>query len=71
MESNTPTPAVPVHHDGSTLEWKPLGRGWEEAVLILPEGDTAWNPASTKTVIYGPATVTYQRDPNGITAYVE
>lgn len=33
--------------------------------LALGAGDTAWNPASTKEVISGPATVTYTEYADG------
>lgn len=39
--------------------------------FVLSSRDTAWNPASTENVIYGPAEVIYQRFADGgITASV-
>lgn len=54
-----------MHIDPDQLDFHPSGGGWERAVLVLGKGDTAWNPASTKHVIYGPARVTYVRAPDG------
>lgn len=39
--------------------------GPSTACLHLGEGDTAWNPASTKHVFHGPCTVTYTRHVDG------
>jgi hypothetical protein len=47
------------------LPWKHVGKGWFRATIELAKGDTAWNPASTKRVIYGPCTVQYERGPSG------
>lgn len=44
------------------LEQQPPGF---ELVLTLLRGDVSWNPASTKGLIYGPATVTYVRHVDG------
>lgn len=42
-----------------------------DITLNLLKGETAWNPASTKHVIYGPATVRYvQYVDGGVTATV-
>ena len=35
------------------------------ATVTLKAGDTAWNPASTKHVIHGPARVRYTIHPDG------
>lgn len=41
---------------------------YQLSVIELEEGDTAWNPASTKPErqIHGPATVRYLLHPSGI-----
>lgn len=54
-----------MHYSYGQLDWQPLGDGWERAVATLAEGDSAWNPASTKHVLYGPSVVTYDRAPDG------
>lgn len=33
--------------------------------LELADGETAWNPSSTKTLLRGPATVRYNRHADG------
>lgn len=62
-----------THHGYDSLAWVPVGEGYEEAIVVLKKGDSAWNPASTKPerAIYGPATVRYERSRMSITAYVE
>jgi hypothetical protein len=35
------------------------------AQVVLMPLDTAWNPASTRTVLHGPGVVTYTRYPDG------
>ena len=44
------------------LEQKPPGF---ELVITLRRNDVSWNPASTKGLLYGPATVTYVRHVDG------
>lgn len=39
--------------------------GVQRVTVYLSEGDTAWNPASTKHLIYGPTTVLYERHQDG------
>ena len=51
--------------DYDNLNWVPLGEGWYKAEVSLKEGDSAWNPASTKRELYGPATVLYRKAPDG------
>ena len=61
-----------MHHGYDDLRWEEWSEGWKRATVLLLRGDTAWNPASTKGVIYGPATVTYERGPDGgVTAIVD
>jgi hypothetical protein len=59
-----------MHTGYDDLVWEDLGDHWERAIVVLEKGDTAWNPGSTKHVIYGPCTVTYERHPSGITGYI-
>jgi hypothetical protein len=48
------------------LDWVSLGEsGWRRASVTLDEGDTAYQPGSTKLVIIGPGTVTYEQAPDG------
>jgi hypothetical protein len=55
-----------MHYDSNNLEWVPLGEsGWRRASVTLNEGDTAWQPGSTKRVLYGPLIVNYQEAPDG------
>lgn len=61
----------PAHVGYDDLNWETVEPGYEEAVVELDRGDSSWNPASTKNVVWGPAKVTYVRRPSGITAYVE
>lgn len=45
--------------------------GVRRITLYLTKGDSAWNPANTKTLIDGPATVSYEEFPDGaINAYI-
>jgi hypothetical protein len=64
-----------MHTGYDDLVWGPIDPSdpyWRRATVTLGKADTAWNPASTKHVIYGPASVTYERAPDGgITAYVD
>jgi hypothetical protein len=64
---------APQHTDGDALDWVSLGEtGWARASVTLAEGETAWNPASTRSVLVGPAVITYERAPDGgVTARVE
>lgn len=48
-----------------------IGDAVQRTLFVIDGGDTAWNPASTKHVIDGPARVTYTRHVDGgITAAV-
>jgi hypothetical protein len=62
-----------MHYAYEELEWIDLGgTGWRRASVTLDEGDSAWQPGSTKRVIYGPGVVMYQQAPDGgIDATVE
>lgn len=62
-----------MHYAHADLAWVPIDATYHEARVVLKKGDSAWNPASTKPerVIWGPATVTYERSPSQIVAYVE
>jgi hypothetical protein len=46
-----------------------IGQGYTIAGIVLGEGETAWNPASTKGPLYGPGVVEYVMHPTGITVY--
>lgn len=60
-----------MHYDSDQLPWRAWrGDGWFRAQVTLTESDTAWNPGSTKHVVYGPAVVTYERDPSGQTVAI-
>lgn len=62
----------PAHVGYDDLDWKDIGDGWERTEVELASGDSAWNPTSTKNVIWGPAKVTYERGPSlSVTALVE
>lgn len=53
------------------LDADPTTGAAQTASLELDDGDTAWNPASTKGVINGPAVVVYVRyRDGGVTARV-
>lgn len=53
------------------LRFRYIGSGWDRATVVLQKDETAWNPVSTKHLIYGPATVTYERGPDGgVSAYI-
>ena len=55
-----------MHYAYDDMEWVKLGEtGWSRASVTLDESDTAWQPGSTKRVIYGPAVVTYEIAPDG------
>lgn len=63
-----------MHYTQDTLDWVYLGRyntGWARAVVTLEEGDSAFNPATTKHNLYGPAVVTYEKYPDGGIALLE
>jgi hypothetical protein len=46
--------------------------GTAKVTIYLTKGDSAWNPASTKNLIYGPAEVMYEEMPDGaINAYID
>jgi hypothetical protein len=62
-----------MHTGYDDLVWVPSGHndGYAYATVVLGRDDTAWNPSSTKHVIYGPAKVTYERSPASIVGYVE
>lgn len=44
-----------------------LGEGWTRHIVELTEGDTADNPASTKSPLYGPGFIVYDVAKTGIT----
>ena len=55
-----------MHYDYDSLEWVNLGdSGWKRASVTLAEGETAWQPGSTKRVIFGPCVVLYEQAPDG------
>jgi hypothetical protein len=64
-----------MHHNYESLVWVPYPDHprHAKAVVVLKDGDSAWNPGSTKPerVIYGPALVTYERSPAQIVGYVD
>jgi hypothetical protein len=41
------------------------GHGWATTTVELKDGETAWNPASTKSAITGPAHLEYDIAPDG------
>lgn len=54
------------HYTSNDLEWVPLGEtDWKRASITLQEGESAWQPGSTKRVIWGPCIVNYQSAPDG------
>jgi hypothetical protein len=54
------------HYTHSDIEWVPLGEsGWKRASVTLNEGDSAFQPGSTKRVIWGPCIVNYEQAPDG------
>lgn len=57
-----------MHYDLDNLPWKSheiLATNTQIARVLLNEGDSAVNPASTKGVIHGPAEVRYWKHPDG------
>lgn len=55
-----------MHHDLNDLDWVRLRNpGHNRAAVLLEKGDTVENPASTKGPIHGPASVTFDRYPDG------
>jgi hypothetical protein len=38
----------------------PERNGWAVVTVNVSKGETAWNPASTKHVLYGPLTIRYE-----------
>jgi hypothetical protein len=51
------------------LDWQDIGEGWQEVTVALADGESAWDPTSTKRALWGPGTVTYRRGPSrGVTA---
>lgn len=63
---------IPRHYGLDDLDWSDMGNGWKTATLRLHAGDTAFAPGKPKDLIYGPATVTYERSPSrAVTAIVE
>lgn len=55
---------APRHTSGDDLEWRTYN-GLRVADVDLEDGETAWNPASTRSVICGPARLRYVRWPDG------
>lgn len=65
-----PRPIVPIRLSADDVT-RALDEWADRAAFDLGPNDSAWNPASTKHVIVGPALVTYHRFPDGgITAVV-
>ena len=61
-----------VHYTYEDLQEIPAGLEWRRMTIRLDDGETAWNPASTKHVIHGPCLVTYEQSPEGgVNASVE
>ena len=60
------------HHIPQEDVQKRLRKGGEYKLTVW-SGQSAWNPASTKNLIWGPCEVTYLRNPGdrGVTATVE
>jgi hypothetical protein len=54
-----------MHYGYDELDWVPSADGWARATVTLWRNDTAWNPASTKRDIYGPARIEYTQGPDG------
>lgn len=55
------------HIDHADLTWAAVGSGpshWVCRVHLEP-GQSAWNPASTRHLLYGPADLVYRRYPDG------
>ena len=54
-------------HDLEFVTWTDMGHGWERGIAHVQKGESASNPCSTKpdSDFYGPATVEYQRAPDG------
>lgn len=46
-----------------------VGYGRTVTELALAEGETAWNPASTKGPLFGPSTLVYDNHVSGITIH--
>lgn len=44
--------------------------GYAEVTVEVPEGETAWNPGSTKHVIHGPVKLRYEFWPEGVRGIV-
>jgi hypothetical protein len=63
----------PTYYALADLDWINLGgTGWRRASIALDKGEGAENPASTKTPIWGPCTITYDQAPDGgITAHLD
>lgn len=40
--------------------------GWKRVPVVVPEGDSAWNPGTHKHVIYGPTNLVYDIHPSGV-----
>jgi hypothetical protein len=49
----------------ATLDAQPWAGGTRRAQAVLMPDDTAWNSASTRHVLHGPATVTWFEYPDG------
>jgi hypothetical protein len=48
-----------------------LGQGYSFAGIVLKRGETAWNPASTKSPLYGPGKVEYHMHSSNIEVHEE
>ena len=52
------------------LRWEDIGEGWKRAEVVLKQGMSAWNPASTKHLVPGPGVMLYHKSPSGaVTAH--
>ena len=59
------------HYDADTIPWEVDG-AFHRAMIVLNKNESAWNPASTRHAIWGPARVTYIQYPDGgVNAKVE
>jgi hypothetical protein len=49
----------------ANLPWRRTEDGRDVAVIVLAEGDSAWNPTCTTCLLWGPSKITYTRWPDG------
>jgi hypothetical protein len=56
-----------VHYSSQDIraELNAQGSFPAEKTVVLAEGDSAWNPASTKHDLYGPCTIVYTMHVDG------